>query len=206
MNLQKAFVASLGVFIFNLPTCQAQTYAESIAEFRATYKADFLKEHNGPLQESDLKYLRFYKADDSYRVVAQIVKLSSADTLVMLTKSNKEKKYVKFAALHFTVRKKSCTLYAYRSVALMATEQYADNVFVPFTDRTNYNCSYGGGRYLDFKVADFNGAGIVLDFNRSYNPYCAYASGYSCPIPPSENNLKVYIKAGEQLYAKPHAD
>ena len=43
-------------------------------------------------------------------------------------------------------------------------------------------------------------ATITLDFNKAYNPYCAYISNFSCPLPPSENLLTIPIKAGEKTY------
>jgi uncharacterized protein (DUF1684 family) len=43
----------------------------------------------------------------------------------------------------------------------------------------------------------------LLDFNKAYNPYCVFAEGFSCPIPPEENRLKIAIKAGEKLPVPP---
>jgi uncharacterized protein (DUF1684 family) len=40
---------------------------------------------------------------------------------------------------------------------------------------------------------------VALDFNLAYNPYCAYADRYSCPIPPVENKLLIEIRAGEKV-------
>jgi uncharacterized protein (DUF1684 family) len=45
---------------------------------------------------------------------------------------------------------------------------------------------------------------LQLDFNKAYNPYCAYTTGYHCPIPPKENHLAVAIKAGEMNFGKGH--
>jgi hypothetical protein len=67
-------------------------------------------------------------------------------------------------------------------------------LFVPFTDLTSGDGSYGGGRYIDVKIS--KGDSIILDFNKTYNPYCAYIANYSCPIPPKENDLLVRIEAG----------
>jgi uncharacterized protein (DUF1684 family) len=44
----------------------------------------------------------------------------------------------------------------------------------------------------------------VVDFNMAYNPYCAYNTGWSCPIPPFENRLRVPIRAGELIPNIPH--
>ncbi|MDQ3048969.1 MAG: DUF1684 domain-containing protein, partial [Bacteroidota bacterium] len=54
--------------------------------------------------------------------------------------------------------------------------------------------SYGGGRYMDLRIP--KGKTITLDFNQAYNPYCAYSTGYSCPIPPKENFLDLKVEAG----------
>ncbi|WP_192347263.1 DUF1684 domain-containing protein [Algoriphagus sp. Y33] len=67
-------------------------------------------------------------------------------------------------------------------------------LFLPFTDQTNGGETYGGGRYMGLTIP--TGDTIELDFNKAYNPYCAYASGYACPIPPKENDLEVPIRAG----------
>ncbi|MBZ0243452.1 MAG: DUF1684 domain-containing protein, partial [Bacteroidales bacterium] len=71
-------------------------------------------------------------------------------------------------------------------------------LFVPFKDKTNGKISYGGGRYLDIEIPE--SAQLILDFNNAYNPYCAYNSKWSCPIPPYENHLKISICAGVKKY------
>ena len=73
-------------------------------------------------------------------------------------------------------------------------------LFIPFTDRTNGHETYGGGRYLDAPLPEANAPEITLDFNRAYNPYCAYNNAYSCPVPPAENRLQVAIPAGEKSF------
>ena len=70
----------------------------------------------------------------------------------------------------------------------------ADYLFLPFTDLTSGVDTYGGGRYIDQKIPEGNS--IIIDFNQSYNPYCAYNPRYSCPIPPPENDLLIEIMAG----------
>jgi hypothetical protein len=72
--------------------------------------------------------------------------------------------------------------------------------FIPFTDLTTGEESYGGGRYIDLEGLQRNEEKLVLDFNIAYNPYCAFTDYYSCPIPPEENNLPVAIEAGEKIY------
>jgi uncharacterized protein (DUF1684 family) len=94
-------------------------------------------------------------------------------------------------------------LYIYQSEALMQQEKYKDYLFVPFGDATSGFTSYGGGRYMDFRLQDIKNNQLIIDFNKAYNPYCAYTTGYNCPIPPKENLLTVAIPAGEKNYGKP---
>ncbi len=80
------------------------------------------------------------------------------------------------------------------------TTDFENYLFLPFTDLTNGNGTYGGGRYIDLEIP--KGDTMVIDFNKSYNPYCAYNGKYSCPIPPKENDLNIAIKAGVKNYSK----
>ena len=84
--------------------------------------------------------------------------------------------------------------------------EYKDHLFLPFTDLTSGELTYSAGRYIDLKMSDIVENVVVIDFNKSYNPYCAYVSGkYNCPIPPKENQLPVSILAGEKNFLKPLA-
>jgi hypothetical protein len=82
--------------------------------------------------------------------------------------------------------------------------EYRDYLFLPFKDATSGQETYGGGRYLDLRTGDIQNGQVMLDFNRSYNPYCAFKEGYPCPIPPKNNVLSVSIEAGEKAYSKAH--
>ena len=71
-------------------------------------------------------------------------------------------------------------------------------LFIPFLDATSGVETYEGGRYIDLTE---NTSGMYdLDFNRAYNPYCAYNPEYSCPAPPKDNTLPTPIRAGEKKY------
>lgn len=72
--------------------------------------------------------------------------------------------------------------------------------FLPFRDSTSGKATYGAGRYLDLEPND-DGT-VTVDFNYAYNPTCAYDEAYSCPLPPTENWLRVPIEAGEKNFAK----
>lgn len=71
-----------------------------------------------------------------------------------------------------------------------------ESLFFIFADETNRTDTYGAGRFL---YADLPRDGkVVLDFNRAYNPPCAFSRFATCPLPPKENRLPLRVEAGEK--------
>jgi hypothetical protein len=153
----------------------------------------------------DRKSMQFYPVNRDYRIVATVEKATSSKWLKFATSGSTPQIYKVYATLSFTVNGKPCQLNLYQSQDLMLNEQYRNYLFLPFTDASTGNETYEGGRYIDLSITDIHNNSIVIDFNKAYNPYCAYVSGkYNCPIPPKENALPVAIKAGEKAYIKSH--
>ncbi|WP_083468472.1 DUF1684 domain-containing protein [Stenotrophomonas pictorum] len=71
-----------------------------------------------------------------------------------------------------------------------------------FADRTSGRGSYAAGRYIDLEVPDADSQ-VVIDFNRAYNPPCAFTPFATCPLPPPENRMDLLVEAGEKAYVKP---
>jgi uncharacterized protein (DUF1684 family) len=180
-----------------------QSYEQQILTHRQHYQEEFLIDSNSPLKADDTGYLRFYPPNEEYRITAEFRRTPQAKEFDMPTYNGKMKKYRQYGLLRFTVHDTLVTLEVYQSPVLMKKPGLKDYLFVPFKDKTNYTASYGGGRYLELRTGDIKDGKVVVDFNKCYNPYCAYADGYSCPIPPDANILPVAIQAGEQLFAKP---
>jgi uncharacterized protein (DUF1684 family) len=84
--------------------------------------------------------------------------------------------------------------------ALLPVYTDDENVLFVFRDSTSGRVSYGGGRFL--RTAIPAGARIRLDFNRAYNPPCAFTPFATCPLPPPENWLPFAVEAGEKKYGK----
>jgi hypothetical protein len=181
----------------------ALSYKDSLNLHRKEYKQGFINDPESPVKGQDTAFLRFYPVNPAYCVDA-VLKLSTKATPFMLpTHSGKLKKYIEYATATFNINGKAYILHVYQALDLIAKDaQYKDYLFIPFKDLTNYTETFGGGRYLDFSAKDIVKGHVRLDFNKCYNMLCAYSEGYSCPIPPSENSLKVAIKAGEKLFAK----
>ncbi|KQM76272.1 hypothetical protein ASE74_19670 [Pedobacter sp. Leaf216] len=178
----------------------AQTYTEQIAQHREAYKADFLKDNNSPLKKKDLQNLHFFDADSAYKVLAEVEILKNEKVFKMPTFNGTSSDYFRFAHVNFSLNGVKMQMTLYRSVSLSTNPIYKDHLFLPFTDETNNKETYGGGRYIDLDAKNIKDNQIELDFNKAYNPYCAYSDGYRCPVPPEENDLQLAIKAGEKLY------
>lgn len=180
---------------------QAQSYSEQIAAYRQHYKQEFLTDEHSPLKAADTGYLDFFSLDRTYCVKARFAATPDAQPFDMPTHSGKTKKFRQYGLLTFTIHDTTLTLQVFQNLA-NKNPKYKDELFIPFTDGTTYSETYGGGRYLDIQIPDIKNNEVMLDFNKCYNPYCAYAGGYSCPIPPVENRLPVAIKAGEKNWTK----
>jgi uncharacterized protein (DUF1684 family) len=83
------------------------------------------------------------------------------------------------------------------------SEEGSKELFVIFKDETSGKETYGAGRYLYTDPANAQGT-VLLDFNKAYNPPCAFTSYATCPLPPSQNRLALRVEAGEKQYAKSH--
>ncbi|TLV03602.1 DUF1684 domain-containing protein [Dyadobacter luticola] len=181
----------------------AQNFASETEAFRKNYRDEFLHTSNSPLKKDDLRYLQFFEPDSNYKVVAKFER-KRGQSFEMPTYSGVNKTYVRYGVLKFRVNGRRQTLNVYRSLSLQSVAKYKDYLFIPFKDKTNGQISYGGGRYIDLKTTDLKNNTYVLDFNKAYNPYCAYSDGYNCPIPPAANHLSVEINAGEKKFGKEH--
>ncbi|MBU1369169.1 MAG: DUF1684 domain-containing protein, partial [Bacteroidetes bacterium] len=116
----------------------------------------------------------------------------------MATTTDRMPEYRKYGTLQFSKADTLLTLTAYQNLDMLKKNSTYKGLFIPFKDKTNGKLTYGGGRYLDVDIPE--NQTLTIDFNRAYNPYCAYDSKWSCPIPPYENHLQVSILAGEKKF------
>ena len=142
--------------------------------------------------------LSFYPIDLKYRVVASLIRTPDAKPFKMATSTKRMAEYVQYGELHFEIDGTYQMLPIYQDTDHENQEGYEDYLFLPFTDPTNADSTYGRGRYLEMWIPEGNT--MVIDFNKAYNPYCAYSPFYSCPIPPKANDLSVAIKAGVKQF------
>lgn len=191
---------TIAALIFITLNGYSQNYKTRLDAHRKQYKADFLTDKSSPLKEADLQNLHFYDADSTYRIIADVEILPTEPSFIIPTFNGAKQEYVRYARVKFMLNGKLLHLTIYSNTLLAKRPGFADYLFMPFTDQTNGNETYGGGRYLDLKTTDIKNGHLEIDFNKAYNPYCAYSAGYQCPIPPQENDLKLKVHAGEKQY------
>ena len=178
----------------------AQSYQAQIEQHLATYKQDFIDNPRSPLKKEDLKDLHFFKPNSDFRLSAKIEWLTDQKPFKIPTSGGQTKVYYRYAKATFSLKGRAFKLTLFKSEALAKDPKYSDYLFLPFTDESNHKTTYGGGRYIDIKATEIKDGMLEIDFNKAYNPYCAYSSGYQCPVPPEENDLPIAILAGEKKY------
>ncbi|SFD35929.1 DUF1684 domain-containing protein [Spirosoma endophyticum] len=199
------FLLFLSTYLLAIAVFGQTSFTEQLARHRDTYKKDLLASGGGPIKlEEDLTYVQFYAPNSTYRVEATVELTPRAEPFEMPTYSGATRTHVSYAVLSFVLRGKPQKLTLYRNLNLIRRPEYRDYLFLPFKDATSGEASYGGGRYMDLRIGDIKNGTLTLDFNKAYNPYCAYSEGYPCPIPPKTNTLSVAVEAGEKAYGKTH--
>jgi uncharacterized protein (DUF1684 family) len=192
----------IALLLFALPLAAQQKYdAAAVKKFQVDLDGEYADPLKSPLAKEDraaFKGLDYFNADEAYFVNAKLVRTKDEKPFEMKTTTARRPKYVKYGELSFALKGRQFTLNVYRDVDLSAQPEYADYLFLPFSDLTNGKESYVGGRYIDLKIPQ--GDTIAIDFNTAYNPYCAYNHKYSCPIVPRDNDLDIEIKAGVKKF------
>ena len=185
----------------NLGFGQEQFNVSAVAKFQKELNAEYADAKTSPLIAEDLavfKTLDFYSVNETFFVVAKLVRTQKEKPFEMETSTDRKPLYVKYGELYFTINGRDFKLNVYKNIELSKKKEYKDYLFLPFSDLTSGAESYIGGKYIDLRIPKEDT--IVIDFNTSYNPYCAYNYKYSCPKVPLENDLDIEIKAGVKKF------
>ncbi len=138
--------------------------------------------------------LVYFAPDPAYRVTATLERVEPPAEAYLRTNRDNQAVMRYLGDLTFRLHGRALRLRLYH-----AGEGVGTAVFVPFRDATSGAESYGPGRYLTLEL---NAQDVYeLDFNRAFNPYCAYTDDFECSFPPAENDLPVEVRAGEMAWA-----
>jgi uncharacterized protein len=144
-----------------------------------------------PDKKDTLLPLPYFPVDVGYTVPAALRLADKRPVFEMPTSTGTLRKYQQVGAIEFIFQGQPMSLGAF-----VEDGQQITTLFVPFADMTTGKETYSAGRYLDLHPTP---SGLyTIDFNKAYNPYCAYNTRYECPFPPPSNRLKVPIRAGEK--------
>lgn len=175
-------------------------------EYQRALNASYKDASKSPLKKKDLKKFKgldFFPIDSTFIVIAKLTKIANAPIFEMATTTDRKPLYKEYGLLKFKLKGAETQLTIYQSQDDLRDEKYKNYLFLPFTDDTSGNESYGGGRYMDVMTTDEKADGTIsLNFNNTYNPYCAYNDKYSCPLTPRKNHLDIEIKAGIKVFEK----
>ncbi len=166
-------------------------------ETERTMKDEFMARHpESPFVAGRVPFhpLQYFPLDPRFRVAARLERVPAPEEAYLRTNRDNQAVMRYLGDLVFTLRRRGLRLRVYH-----AGEGVGTSVFVPFRDATSGRDSYGPGRYLTLELTESDE--YDLDFNRAFNPYCAYTDDYECGFPPAENDLPVPVRAGEKVWA-----
>ena len=150
-------------------------------------------------QRAQFKGLEYFPPNPALRFRVKLNRYPTAQRIRIGTNTGEVRSGLRYGYFDFEVEGKPCRLQVYRLDDDPA-QSGAPFLFMPFRDATSGIESYAAGRYIDLRE---NTSGTYdLDFNRAYNPSCAYDDRFSCPVPPEENRLAIPLRAGERRYSQ----
>lgn len=181
------------------------SYHQAILNYQNNLALEFSDPDSTPLDSAELDAFTgytFLPINDKYRVEAKLKLTPRAKSFEMATSGKRRPIYRQYAIAIFKLDGKKYKLRLYRNLKLSENPKYQNHLFLPFNDLTNNHSTYGGGRFLDLEIPE--GKTLEIDFNKAYNPYCAWSNRFSCTIPPPENTLKVEIPVGASFQGAHH--
>jgi uncharacterized protein (DUF1684 family) len=196
----KKYFSIIAILFFAISSAQEKK-VETSQEFQDNLNKEYANKTESPLTEEDFKdfkTLAFYPINEKFIVEAKFVRTKKEKVFEMKTSTTRLPKYKKYGELSFEIGEKKFKLNVYQNIDLSKQKGYEDYLFLPFSDLTCGKESYLGGRYIDMRFP--KSETVIIDFNKAYNPYCAYNHKYSCPIVPLENDLQIEILAGVKKF------
>ena len=172
-----------------------------IKNYQYEMNVRFADKETSILKAEDFKHfssLDFFPIDSNYRVQAKFTRTPGETARIFPTSTGARYYMLKYGEAQFELQGKSIKLDVFQTEDLETDKP--TYLFIPFTDLTSGDETYGGGRYLNSDLPVNNQ--LIIDFNRTYNPYCAYNDDYSCVLPPRSNRIPLSIKAGIKNFTK----
>lgn len=196
--LKQIFCTGLFIVLSIMCNAQTETNSSDVNAWQKQINVEYANKTTSPLSATDrakFNGFEFFKEDPNLVVKATLQLSKERKEIALKTSSSFILKQVEYGKISFMLNGKTYSLTLYQSPTHLQEKGLEDYLFLPLTDESNGVESYGGGRYVDLKIPT-KGNVIVVDFNKAYNPYCAYSTGFSCPKVPEINHLPIKILGG----------
>lgn len=178
---------------------EEKEYVQSILKERAEKDSSFQYDQFSPFKRDasvTFKPLKYYDPDPDFVFKSKLFFYDKQDTVIVLGTKGETRYVILLGYVELKKEDKIYNVNIYR--AFSRTGEIYHSIW--FTDRTTGKETYGVGRYLDFELNPDPNFIYTIDFNKAYNPYCAYTSEYTCPIPREEDYIDMAIEAGEKNF------
>ena len=170
-----------------------EAYEIEIKEYWEEKHDFFRNSQASPFVQKGVPYkeVEFFPVNTKFKLSATLDRYTKREFVTLGNSDGTTTKYLKFAKAQFRIDG------AAHKILILKALGFGNQYLTAFGDETSGDSTYGGGRYLDLEIGKSDR--VEIDFNKAYNPYCAYFEDFTCPLPPVENLLAVAIEAGEKL-------
>jgi uncharacterized protein (DUF1684 family) len=146
--------------------------------------------------KAEYSELNYYEPVSEFIFTSKLYEYDAIDTVDVFGTRGELRRVLKLGYVELNYRNDEHKVNMYKAFGRDGAAYYS----IWFTDKTTGKETYGVGRYLDFEYEDDTDNIYTIDFNRAYNPYCAYSAEFTCPIPREEDYIDFEIKAGEKNF------
>ena len=186
--------AAIILFVITQSGGSNEEYTKEINDYWEGRHDFFKTSQASPFVQKEVEYkeVEFFDPNPDYKVNGKLNRFTKRETLTLGNSDGTTTTYLKFADVSFKIKGQQSSLLILKALG------FGNQYLLAFGDATSGETTYGAGRYLDVVIGKSDQ--VTLDFNKAYNPYCAYFDDFTCPLPPMENLLEVAIEAGEKNY------
>ena len=209
-NISRIFILLITIII-TVFGCSSKNDKETVSkQLDESYLTEIKNERT--LKDSSMRYdphspfnrdpkakyakLKYYEPSSEFIFKSKLFRYDTIDTVDVYGTRGELRRVLKLGYVELNYKNDKYRVNVYKAFGRDGTPYYS----IWFTDKTTGKETYGVGRYLDFEYQDDPDHIYVIDFNKAFNPYCAYSAEFTCPIPREEDYIDLEIKAGEKKF------
>ena len=180
-------------------TKEMNEYVQTILRERAEKDSSMQFDTYSPFYRDtsiSFKPLNYYDPNPDFVFKSKLFYKEKADTVIIMGTKGEPRTVIVIGHIELNKDGKTYPVNIYKAFSRTGEAYYS----IWFTDKTTGKETYGVGRYLDFELEADSNFIYTIDFNKAYNPYCAYTPMYTCPIPREEDFIDMSIEAGEKNF------